>query len=87
MRGVSSILSSILAADPFSFSNLNDVKSDGVYVATLTAGDHDFRVQLDTGSSDLWLDTSGISLSGFQDTGAWSTIVYGYVAVDVSPER
>ena len=60
--------------DEFSFQNIEDV----IYTAELKVGGQTFVVQLDTGSSDLWLDTTGVDLSSFEDTGVVSTIEYGY---------
>ena len=38
------------------------------------------QVQLDTGSSDLWLNTEGITLSdNAVDTGVFTSLTYGYV--------
>lgn len=62
--------------DTFTFENENDV----IYTADLKVAGQTFVVQLDTGSSDLWLDTTGLDLSSFEDTGVESTITYGYVA-------
>ena len=42
-------------------------------------GGKEFPVQLDTGSSDLWLDTTGVDLSGLTDTGVQTGLTYGYV--------
>lgn len=59
--------------DTFTFENENDV----IYTADLKVAGQTFVVQLDTGSSDLWLDTTGLDLSSFEDTGVESTITYG----------
>lgn len=34
---------------------------------------------MDTGSSDLWLDTSKTDTSSFTSTGMQTALVYGYV--------
>ncbi|TDL24668.1 acid protease [Rickenella mellea] len=65
------------ASNPFNFSNVNNIKGSDVYIATLTAGGTAFQVQLDTGSSDLWLDTTKLKPSGTQDTGVSTAITYG----------
>ena len=43
------------------------------------------QVQLDTGSSDLWLDTTGQSLSSLTNTGQQTGVVYGDGTQAVGP--
>ena len=47
-----------------------------VYTATIYVQGQPFQVQIDSGSSDLWLDTSGVTLDGLQDTGVTGSIGY-----------
>jgi hypothetical protein len=63
--------------DPFQFSNVNGGDNRDIYVGTVIVGGQSFEVQLDTGSSDLWLDTAGTSTDGFKDTGVTGSITYG----------
>ncbi|TDL21727.1 acid protease [Rickenella mellea] len=63
-------------SNPFNFSHVNDFRIGDVYEVSLTAGGAEFDVQLDTGSSDLWLDTRIMKPSGTQDTGLTSKITY-----------
>ncbi|KAL5537140.1 hypothetical protein ACEPAF_963 [Sanghuangporus sanghuang] len=63
--------------DIFDFQNTNNVASSAaIYTTELSVAGEKFTVQLDTGSSDLWLDTTGIDLSSFTDTGVKSSISY-----------
>ncbi|KAL5531426.1 hypothetical protein ACEPAG_4303 [Sanghuangporus baumii] len=63
--------------DTFDFQNINNVTdSAAIYTAELLVAGEKFTVQLDSGSSDLWLDTTGIDLSSFTDTGVKSSISY-----------
>ena len=43
------------------------------------------QVQLDTGSSDLFLDTQNASFTNANDTGLTATLVYGYVCPQLKP--
>ncbi|TCD63158.1 hypothetical protein EIP91_005886 [Steccherinum ochraceum] len=58
--------------DPFGF------QSDGgfAYTGIIYVSGQPFTVQLDTGSSDLWLDTSDYSLTNLTDTQVVGSIVY-----------
>ncbi|EPT05621.1 hypothetical protein FOMPIDRAFT_1013336 [Fomitopsis schrenkii] len=47
-----------------------------VYTATIYVQGQPFQVQIDSGSSDLWLDTSGVTLDGLEDTGVTGSIGY-----------
>ncbi|THG98974.1 hypothetical protein EW026_g3293 [Hermanssonia centrifuga] len=60
--------------DTYGFQNLNNE----VYVGQILVAGHNFTVQLDTGSSDLWIDPSdtNVVLQGTKDTGVTSTICY-----------
>ncbi|KAI5119387.1 hypothetical protein M0805_001061 [Coniferiporia weirii] len=65
------------SGDPFSFQNSNNASDNSdIYVTTLSVSGQDFVVQLDTGSSDLWLDTQGVNFSDLIDTGVNSSITY-----------
>ncbi|KAL6305595.1 aspartic peptidase domain-containing protein [Sparassis latifolia] len=48
----------------------------GLYTITVYVQGQPFQVQLDTGSSDLWIDTSNVTIDGFIDTGYSSTDIY-----------
>ncbi|KZT73137.1 acid protease [Daedalea quercina L-15889] len=50
--------------------------ADFVYTATIYVQGYPFQVQIDSGSSDLWLDTSNVTLDGLQDTGVIGSIGY-----------
>lgn len=76
-QDVQVLASSKDASDPFQFDNLNDVVNSDIYVATVSVAGKDYVVQLDTGSSDLWLDTTGQSLSSLTNTGLQTGVVYG----------
>ncbi|TDL16305.1 acid protease [Rickenella mellea] len=61
----------------FNLSNVNNAKINvEAYFATLTVAGHEFKVQLDTGTSDLWLDTTGVTLSGVQDLKGTTSVTY-----------
>ncbi|KAH9917043.1 aspartic peptidase domain-containing protein [Fomitopsis serialis] len=47
-----------------------------VYTATIYVQGQPFQVQIDSGSSDLWLDTSNVTLDDLQDTGVTGSIGY-----------
>ncbi|TDL18837.1 acid protease [Rickenella mellea] len=64
------------ASTPFNFSQYNGGALEVIYMASLTVGGAEFQVQLDTGSSDLWLDTANLKPSGTQDTGLNRSITY-----------
>ncbi|OBZ78594.1 Aspartic protease [Grifola frondosa] len=69
----SSASSDFNATDPFYFGNINDV----FYVGTIFVDGQPYEVQLDTGSSDLWLDTTGVTFSSnVTDTLITSSITY-----------
>ena len=66
-------------ADPFVFSVV-DLTGDNqvIYVANITVDGQRYEVQLDTGSSDLWLNTQNIMLSPtVNDTNITASISYG----------
>ncbi|TDL18812.1 acid protease [Rickenella mellea] len=73
------------ASDPFNFENNNNITGGDIYVGSLTAGGAVFQVQLDTGSSDLWLDTTSSKPSGTQDTGLTGALTYGDGTVAQGP--
>ncbi|KDQ58212.1 hypothetical protein JAAARDRAFT_35033 [Jaapia argillacea MUCL 33604] len=60
----------------FNFINVNGRDSNDIYVGTIYVNGQPYEVQLDTGSSDLWLDTTGVDLSGFANTGITGFIGY-----------
>ncbi|KAJ3557413.1 hypothetical protein NM688_g1478 [Phlebia brevispora] len=67
------------ATDPYNFTVV-DFTGDNeiVYVANITVDGQIYEVQLDTGSSDFWLNTQGTSLSSnVTDTNVTATITYG----------
>lgn len=70
--------------DVFTYQNANNASGSDIYVATLTVAGKEFVVQLDTGSSDLWLDTTGVDLSKLTQTGITSGLSYGYVRAGFS---
>lgn len=65
--------------DVFTYQNSNNVSGSDIYIATLSIAGTEFTVQLDTGSSDLWLDTTGVDLSSLTQTGITTGLSYGYV--------
>ncbi|KDQ56687.1 hypothetical protein JAAARDRAFT_36180 [Jaapia argillacea MUCL 33604] len=69
----------------FGFTNVNAADFKDIYVGTIYANGEAFEVQLDTGSSDLWLDTDGVNLSGFTNTGVPGSITYGDMTVAQGP--
>ncbi|TDL20329.1 acid protease [Rickenella mellea] len=84
------------ASDPFNFMNVNNQSGFDIYIATVSVEGHDFEesrkhnifgrdVQLDTGSSDLWLDTTGVQLTTFQDTGINQLVPYGDGSIAQGP--
>ncbi|KAJ3529543.1 hypothetical protein NM688_g7840 [Phlebia brevispora] len=74
--GKSLFNSRLLATVPYGFQNLQD----NVYAAQLYVAGQNFTVQLDTGSSDLWIDPSIAGVfslpDGTVDTGVQSSICY-----------
>ncbi|GJE93429.1 A1 family peptidase [Phanerochaete sordida] len=58
--------------DPFAFTSLEGM----AYTGTIQVGGASFSVQLDTGSSDLWLDTANATLSNLTSTGRNASIIY-----------
>ncbi|TDL18819.1 acid protease [Rickenella mellea] len=73
------------ASNPFRFFNVNNFTGIDIYVALLTAGGTTFEVQLDTGSADLWLDTSNMKPLGTQDTGLSAIIPYADGSIAQGP--
>lgn len=67
------------STDPFGYANLNNASGSDIYVAQLSVAGKTYTVQLDTGSSDLWLDTTGADLSSLTQTGVQTGLTYGYV--------
>ena len=65
------------SSNPFDFQNSQNQTVQDIYVATVNVGGKDFEVQLDTGSSDLWFDTTGVDLSSFTNTSIFTSIPYG----------
>ena len=63
----------------FGFGNLNNASGSDIYVAELSVAGKTYTVQLDTGSSDLWLDTTGADLSSLTQTGVQTGLTYGCV--------
>ncbi|KAI0072608.1 acid protease [Panus rudis PR-1116 ss-1] len=57
---------------PFDFLNTNN----NFYTGVVHVDGFNFTVQLDTGSSDLWLDTSVMNLTDFTDTGVIGAVTY-----------
>ncbi|KDQ56688.1 hypothetical protein JAAARDRAFT_36181 [Jaapia argillacea MUCL 33604] len=69
----------------FNFTNVNAADNRDIYVGTIYVGGQPYEVQLDTGSSDLWLDTEGVTLSGFTNTSVTGYIGYGDGTVATGP--
>ncbi|KAI0076318.1 acid protease [Panus rudis PR-1116 ss-1] len=59
--------------DPFGFVNIANI----AYTVLMYVSGEPFVVHLDTGSSDLWFDTAGPSVSDTLDTGIVGNITYG----------
>ncbi|KAI0766085.1 aspartic peptidase domain-containing protein [Irpex lacteus] len=63
--------------DPFNFSVSNFVGDQMViYTANVTIDGQSFEVQLDTGSSDLWVNTQNITFANVNNTNLKTTIRY-----------
>ncbi|CAL1701692.1 unnamed protein product [Somion occarium] len=58
--------------DVFDFENIQGK----LYTTTIHINGQSFKVDMDTGSSDLWIDTKGANLTGTTDTGILGAIVY-----------
>ncbi|KDQ56686.1 hypothetical protein JAAARDRAFT_194660 [Jaapia argillacea MUCL 33604] len=69
----------------FDFTNVNVADVQDIYVGTIYADGQAFEVQIDTGSSDLWLDTDGVNLSGFANSGVPGSLTYGDGSVAQGP--
>ncbi|KAL0948548.1 hypothetical protein HGRIS_011108 [Hohenbuehelia grisea] len=65
------------SVDQFNFTFLSQGDNMAIYVGTIHLAGQSLDVQLDTGSSDLWIDTDGIDISQFVDTSAETAITYG----------
>lgn len=65
------------SSNPFNFQNSQNLTFEDIYVATVTVAGMDLEVQLDTGSADLWFDTTGMDLSSFTNTSIFTSISYG----------
>lgn len=59
-------------ADPYGFKNVHGT----FYSGRIMVAGEPFDVLLDTGSTDLWLDTKGVNLSGVKDTGVFGGVIY-----------
>ncbi|KAK7692158.1 hypothetical protein QCA50_003777 [Cerrena zonata] len=59
--------------DPFDFK----IHQDILYTTTLQINGQLFQVNMDTGSSDLFLDTTGANLEGAINTGQLGSLTYG----------
>ncbi|THH19776.1 hypothetical protein EW146_g1452 [Bondarzewia mesenterica] len=62
-----------------SSSNTSDLSTvnDMIYIANITLGGNDYRVQLDTGSSDLWIKGSTSPLPNANQTSTTYNLTYG----------
>ncbi|KAH7914358.1 aspartic peptidase domain-containing protein [Hygrophoropsis aurantiaca] len=69
------VLAASSASTPSSLS-LSDVR-DLIYIANVTVGGVEYPVQLDTGSSDLWILGSKTPLPGANDTSQSYNLTYG----------
>ncbi|KAK7681853.1 hypothetical protein QCA50_015200 [Cerrena zonata] len=58
--------------DPFGFQNIGDA----LYTGTIFVSGQPFIVQIDTGSSDLWIDSSNVTLDNLFDTGVVGSVFY-----------
>ncbi|THH09569.1 hypothetical protein EW145_g1912 [Phellinidium pouzarii] len=85
VSGASSRSSKDTSSNLFDFQNSNNASSADIYVATLSVAGQDFVIQLDTGSSDLWLDTAGIDLSSLTQTGYETGLSYSDGTVAEGP--
>jgi len=72
-------------SDPFQFTNVNGGDNQDIYVGTVIVGGQSYEVQLDSGSSDLWLDTAGVSTDVFTDTSVHGSIGYEDTTVAEGP--
>ncbi|KAA1466500.1 acid protease [Dentipellis sp. KUC8613] len=66
----------ILAASNPTDSDLSTV-NDMIYIANITLGGNDYRVQLDTGSSDLWIKGQTSPLPNSNQTSMTYNLTYG----------
>ncbi|TFY72990.1 hypothetical protein EVG20_g34 [Dentipellis fragilis] len=66
----------ILAASNPTDSDLSTV-NDMIYIANITLGGNDYRVQLDTGSSDLWIKGQTSPLPNSNQTSIAYNLTYG----------
>ncbi|KDQ59376.1 hypothetical protein JAAARDRAFT_34101 [Jaapia argillacea MUCL 33604] len=65
-------------SDTPSSTSVNFTNADGiVYLVTVEFDGQPVQVALDTGSSDLWIDSAGLNLTPFTNTGLNVTIPYG----------
>lgn len=62
-------------SDPFNFANVGGQ----IYTTIVRINGQDFQVDMDTGSSDLWIDTEGANMTGTIDTGILGAVRYEYV--------
>ncbi|KAI0078010.1 acid protease [Panus rudis PR-1116 ss-1] len=68
-----SVSRNLTNGDPYVFQNVNN----SLYAGVIYVSGEPFFVQIDTGSSDLWLDTAGRTLSNITNTGVYSNLTYG----------
>ncbi|KAI0786810.1 aspartic peptidase domain-containing protein [Abortiporus biennis] len=63
--------------DPFNFGTVNaDGEHSIIYVGTIYVDDQPFEVQLDTGSSDLWIDSQNVTFKSAENTHIFGSIEY-----------
>ncbi|KAH9838585.1 aspartic peptidase domain-containing protein [Rhodofomes roseus] len=58
---------------------------NGLYTATIHVQGQPVQVQIDSGSSDLWINNDGTDLQGLTDTNIYSTTFYGDGSVAEGP--
>ncbi|KAH9930032.1 aspartic peptidase domain-containing protein [Fomitopsis serialis] len=58
---------------------------NGLYTATLYIQGEPFQVQIDSGSTDLWVNSESVDLQGLTDTGVHSITPYGDGTVAEGP--
>lgn len=64
--------SSASGDDPFGFQSIDGI----AYTGIIGVNGDSYTVHIDTGSSDLWLDTQGRKLTGMTNTGSSARIGY-----------
>ncbi|KAI0786809.1 aspartic peptidase domain-containing protein [Abortiporus biennis] len=66
------------SVDPYNFGIVNkDGDGTAIYVGTIYVDDQPFEIQLDSGSSDLWIDSANVTFESAENTHIFGKIGYG----------